>query len=71
VKEGFFFFPLGPDPDHLLYSAGGVMATIAVIVCLFWVGIGEGIGFHFSGALVNVTHLPVALGLYGFTLNLP
>ncbi|ONM33210.1 amino acid transporter AVT1C [Zea mays] len=47
-------------------SAGGVMATIAVIVCLFWVGIGEGIGFHFSGALVNVTHLPVALGLYGF-----
>ncbi|CAD6269723.1 unnamed protein product [Miscanthus lutarioriparius] len=47
-------------------SAGGVIATITVIVCLFWVGIGEGIGFHFSGAVVNVTHLPVALGLYGY-----
>ncbi|KAF8667522.1 hypothetical protein HU200_052718 [Digitaria exilis] len=47
-------------------SAGGVIATITVIVCLFWVGIGEGIGFHPSGALVNLTHLPVALGLYGY-----
>ncbi|RCV18718.1 hypothetical protein SETIT_3G325000v2 [Setaria italica] len=47
-------------------SAGGVIATITVIVCLFWVGIGEGIGFHPSGAIVNVTHLPVALGLYGY-----
>ncbi|KAG0521363.1 hypothetical protein BDA96_08G154000 [Sorghum bicolor] len=47
-------------------SAGGVIATITVIVCLFWVGIGEGIGFHPSGALVNVTRLPVALGLYGY-----
>ncbi|CAD6267346.1 unnamed protein product [Miscanthus lutarioriparius] len=47
-------------------SAGGVIATITVIVCLFWVGIGEGIGFHFSGPVVNVTHLPVALGLYGY-----
>ncbi|KAJ1265725.1 hypothetical protein BS78_08G097700 [Paspalum vaginatum] len=47
-------------------SAGGVVATITVIVCLFWVGIGEGIGFHPSGAVVNLTHLPVALGLYGY-----
>ncbi|RLN31124.1 vacuolar amino acid transporter 1-like [Panicum miliaceum] len=47
-------------------SAGGVIATVTVIVCLFWVGIGEGIGFHPSGAAVNLTHLPVALGLYGY-----
>ncbi|CAL5092871.1 unnamed protein product [Urochloa decumbens] len=47
-------------------SAGGVVATITVIVCLFWVGIGEGIGFHPSGAVVNLTRLPVALGLYGY-----
>ncbi|KAG2621619.1 amino acid transporter AVT1C-like [Panicum virgatum] len=47
-------------------SAGGVIATVTVIVCLFWVGIGEGIGFHPSGAAVNLTHLPVAFGLYGY-----
>ncbi|XP_025809843.1 amino acid transporter AVT1C-like [Panicum hallii] len=47
-------------------SAGGVIATVTVIVCLFWVGIGEGIGFHPSGAAVNLNHLPVALGLYGY-----
>ncbi|OEL27416.1 Vacuolar amino acid transporter 1 [Dichanthelium oligosanthes] len=47
-------------------SAGGVFATITVIVCLFWVGIGEGIGFHPSGVAVNLTQLPVALGLYGY-----
>ncbi|XP_062202039.1 amino acid transporter AVT1C-like [Phragmites australis] len=47
-------------------SAGGVVATITVIVCLFWVGIGEGVGFHPSGTALNLTHLPVALGLYGY-----
>ncbi|XP_062203833.1 amino acid transporter AVT1C-like [Phragmites australis] len=47
-------------------SAGGVVATITVMVCLFWVGIGEGIGFHPSGSALNLTHLPVALGLYGY-----
>jgi hypothetical protein len=43
-----------------------VIATITVTVCLFWVGIGDGIGFHPFGVIVNVTHLPVALGLYGY-----
>uniref|UniRef100_J3NED7 Amino acid transporter transmembrane domain-containing protein n=1 Tax=Oryza brachyantha TaxID=4533 RepID=J3NED7_ORYBR len=47
-------------------SAGGVIATTAVIVCLFWVGIGEGIGFHPGGTALNLTHFPVALGLYGY-----
>lgn len=47
-------------------SAGGVVATITVIVCLFWVGIGEGVGFHRGGTALNLTHLPVALGLYGY-----
>ncbi|KAG8049052.1 hypothetical protein GUJ93_ZPchr0009g1208 [Zizania palustris] len=47
-------------------SAGGVVATMTVIVCLFWVGIGEGVGFHTGGTALNLTHFPVALGLYGY-----
>ncbi|TVU49615.1 hypothetical protein EJB05_00933, partial [Eragrostis curvula] len=47
-------------------SAGGVFATLTVIICLFWVGIGGGVGFHPSGTALNLTRLPVALGLYGY-----
>ncbi|KAI4997278.1 hypothetical protein ZWY2020_052620 [Hordeum vulgare] len=50
-------------------SAGGVVATLTVIVCLFWVGIGDGVGFHPSGSALNLTHLPVALGLYGYCFS--
>ncbi|KAL6847336.1 hypothetical protein ACP4OV_023189 [Aristida adscensionis] len=47
-------------------SAGGVVATLTVVVCLFWVGIGDGVGFHPSGTALDLTRLPVALGLYGY-----
>ncbi|KAK1627175.1 hypothetical protein QYE76_001490 [Lolium multiflorum] len=50
-------------------SAGGVVATMTVIVCLFWVGIGDGVGFHPSGTALNLTRLPVALGLYGYCFS--
>ncbi|KAM3254650.1 hypothetical protein ACQJBY_048242 [Aegilops geniculata] len=50
-------------------SAGGVVATITVVVCLFWVGIGDGVGFHPSGSALNLTHLPLALGLYGYCFS--
>uniref|UniRef100_A0ACD5Y6P4 Uncharacterized protein n=1 Tax=Avena sativa TaxID=4498 RepID=A0ACD5Y6P4_AVESA len=50
-------------------SAGGVVATITVIVCLFWVGIGDGVGFHPSGTALNLARLPVALGLYGYCFS--
>ncbi|XP_044983827.1 amino acid transporter AVT1C-like [Hordeum vulgare subsp. vulgare] len=50
-------------------SAGGVVATLTVIVCLFWVDIGDGVGFHPSGSALNLTHLPVALGLYGYCFS--
>ncbi|KAE8781454.1 vacuolar amino acid transporter 1-like [Hordeum vulgare] len=50
-------------------SAGGVVATLTVIVCLLWVGIGDGVGFHPSGSALNLTHLPVALGLYGYCFS--
>ncbi|XP_024318904.1 amino acid transporter AVT1C [Brachypodium distachyon] len=49
-------------------SAGGVVATITVMVCLFWIGIGE-VGFHPSGTALNLTQLPLALGLYGYCFS--
>lgn len=48
------------------FSAGGVLATVLVIVTVFWVGAIDGVGFHPSGSLVNWTNLPFAVGVYGF-----
>ncbi|PIA54701.1 hypothetical protein AQUCO_00900933v1 [Aquilegia coerulea] len=47
-------------------SAGGVIATICVVICLLWVGVVDHIGFHPSGTALNLVNLPVALGIYGF-----
>ncbi|KAL8090394.1 amino acid transporter AVT1C [Apium graveolens] len=48
------------------FSAGGVIASILVVLCLFWVGLVDDVGFHGKGTTFNFTTLPVALGLYGF-----
>ncbi|XP_063943630.1 amino acid transporter AVT1C-like isoform X1 [Daucus carota subsp. sativus] len=48
------------------FSAGGVIASILVVVCLFWVGLVDDVGFHGKGTTLNFATLPVALGLYGF-----
>lgn len=38
-----------------------------VVVCLFWVGLVDQIGFHMdSTKSLNLSSLPVAIGLYGF-----
>ncbi|XP_068668200.1 amino acid transporter AVT1D-like isoform X2 [Aristolochia californica] len=47
-------------------SAGGVIASVLVVLCLLWVGVIDGIGFHPSGTALDIANLPVALGLYGF-----
>ncbi|KAG9454630.1 hypothetical protein H6P81_007534 [Aristolochia fimbriata] len=47
-------------------SAGGVIASILVVLCLLWVGVIDGVGFHPSGTALDIANLPVALGLYGF-----
>ncbi|KAF5204988.1 Amino acid transporter avt1d [Thalictrum thalictroides] len=47
-------------------SAGGVIATICVVICLLWVGVIDQVGFHPSGTALNLVNLPVALGIYGF-----
>ncbi|XP_022134364.1 amino acid transporter AVT1C-like [Momordica charantia] len=47
-------------------SAGGVIASITVVVCLFWVGLVDDVGFQSPVTPLNLSTLPVALGLYGF-----
>ncbi|XP_057470507.1 amino acid transporter AVT1C-like [Actinidia eriantha] len=47
-------------------SAGGVIASILVVICLFWVGLVDKAGFQSKGTTLNLTTLPVAIGLYGY-----
>ncbi|KAG1365799.1 putative Amino acid transporter AVT1C [Cocos nucifera] len=47
-------------------SAGGVIATILVVICLLWVGVVDRVGFHPAGTALDLANLPVAVGLYGF-----
>ncbi|XP_019052955.1 PREDICTED: vacuolar amino acid transporter 1-like isoform X2 [Nelumbo nucifera] len=47
-------------------SAGGVIASILVVLCLFWIGLVDQVGFHNKGTTLNLTTLPVAIGLYGY-----
>ncbi|KAG5533179.1 hypothetical protein RHGRI_027410 [Rhododendron griersonianum] len=47
-------------------SVGGVIASILVVLCLFWVGLVDKVGFHSKGTTLNLTTLPVAIGLYGY-----
>lgn len=49
-----------------LSSAGGVVASILVVICLFWVGLVDKIGFQPSSNAINLSTLPVAIGLYGY-----
>ncbi|KAK6136191.1 hypothetical protein DH2020_030082 [Rehmannia glutinosa] len=47
-------------------SVGGVIASILVVACLFWVGLVDEVGVHTKGTTLNLSTLPVAIGLYGF-----
>lgn len=50
----------------LTLSAGGVIASILVVACLFWVGLVDEVGFQTKGTVLNLSSLPVAIGLYGY-----
>ncbi|KAJ0244078.1 Amino acid transporter AVT1D [Hirschfeldia incana] len=47
-------------------SVGGVLASVLLGLCLFWVGAVDGIGFHAKGKLMDFGNLPVAIGIFGF-----
>ncbi|KAF6137846.1 hypothetical protein GIB67_040554 [Kingdonia uniflora] len=46
-------------------SAGGVVASILVFLCLLWLGVVDKIRLHSSGTTLDLVNFPVAIGLYG------
>ncbi|KAK4404766.1 Amino acid transporter AVT1A [Sesamum angolense] len=47
-------------------SAGGILATAVVVVCLVLIGTVDNVGFHQSGEIVKWKGVPLAIGVYGF-----
>ncbi|KAI3729199.1 hypothetical protein L6452_17852 [Arctium lappa] len=47
-------------------SAGGVMASVILVLAVFWGGAFDGIGFHGKGELWNWHGLPTAISLFTF-----
>ncbi|KAE8661195.1 Transmembrane amino acid transporter family protein, putative isoform 2 [Hibiscus syriacus] len=47
-------------------SAGGVVATLVIGLCLLYLGTLGGVGFHHTGKAVNLSGIPVVIGVYGF-----
>ncbi|KAL5540667.1 hypothetical protein UlMin_042859 [Ulmus minor] len=47
-------------------SAGGVLASVVVVACVFWAGAFDGVGFHEGDKLLNLGGLPTAISLFVF-----
>ncbi|KAK9290734.1 hypothetical protein L1049_008910 [Liquidambar formosana] len=47
-------------------SAGGVVTSVLVMLCLVWVGVVDQVGFHSGGKALDLANLPVSIGLYSF-----
>ncbi|XP_048535213.1 amino acid transporter AVT1C-like [Triticum urartu] len=47
-------------------SAGGVVASILVVICLCWIGVVDHVGFENKGTALNLPGIPIAIGLYGY-----
>ncbi|KAK1264900.1 hypothetical protein QJS04_geneDACA011314 [Acorus gramineus] len=50
-------------------SAGGVVVSVLVAICLLWVGAVDGVGFHPGGTALEIANFPVAIGIYGFCFS--
>lgn len=50
----------------ILYTVGGIFATLLVALCLFWVGAVDQIGFNPGGKILDIENLSVSIGLFGF-----
>ncbi|KAM0949684.1 putative amino acid transporter, transmembrane domain-containing protein [Dioscorea sansibarensis] len=47
-------------------SAGGVIASLLIVASLFWVGLVDQVEFQNNGDSLNLTGVPIAIGLYGY-----
>lgn len=47
-------------------SAGGVFGSLFLVLAVGWIGVVDGVGFHYRGSLVHLDGLPVAVGLFSF-----
>ncbi|CAL0328474.1 unnamed protein product [Lupinus luteus] len=47
-------------------SAGGVLASVLVVACLFWAGLLDNVAIPSQRSTLNIGTFPVAMGLYGF-----
>ncbi|KAM3248367.1 amino acid transporter AVT1C isoform X1 [Capsicum annuum] len=47
-------------------SVGGVVASVLVVLCLYWAGLVDHVGFESKGTVLNLPTFPVSIGLYGF-----
>lgn len=47
-------------------AVGGVIASVLVVITLFWVGTVDQVGFHNKGTPLNLSGIPIAIGIYGY-----
>ncbi|KAJ6835134.1 vacuolar amino acid transporter 1-like [Iris pallida] len=47
-------------------SVGGVIASVLVVLSLFWLGLVDQVGFKNEGTALNLPGIPLAIGLYGY-----
>ncbi|KAK9092385.1 hypothetical protein Syun_027296 [Stephania yunnanensis] len=47
-------------------SAGGVLASVILVLCVLWVGAADGVGFHERGHFLKWSGMPTTLSLYAF-----
>ncbi|KAG6708542.1 hypothetical protein I3842_06G086000 [Carya illinoinensis] len=47
-------------------SAGGVLSSVILVVCVFWAGAVDGVGFHEGDILLKWGGLPTTISLFAF-----
>ncbi|XP_042403377.1 amino acid transporter AVT1C-like isoform X1 [Zingiber officinale] len=58
------------DLSFLSYlSVAGVIASVLAVLCLFWVGAFDKVGFENTGTPLNLQGIPISIGIYGYCYN--